>query len=120
MRVPVAPLATLPPGTTAVFAVEVDGLPDAAFAVRLPSGELRGYVNRCRHANLPLDWADGRFLDPRGLLLCRAHGALYDPADGRCVGGPCLGKSLRPVRLEVEGDLVVATAVASPATPGTP
>ncbi len=55
MRVPVVSLDELPPGSTALFEVEVDGARDQAFVVRLSSGELRAYVNRCRHANLPLD-----------------------------------------------------------------
>lgn len=120
MREPIVPLSELPPGETAVFALEVDGARDQGFVVRLPSGELRGYVNRCRHANLPLDWADARFLDEGGLLRCRAHGARFRAEDGFCVEGPCLGASLRPVRVEVEAGLVVATAVAmqAPRSPG--
>jgi nitrite reductase/ring-hydroxylating ferredoxin subunit len=117
MRQPVVALDLLPPGTTAVFSIEVDGARDGAFAVRLPSGELRGYVNRCRHANLPLDWADGRFLDGEGLLACRAHGARFRPEDGVCVAGPCLGRQLRPIKLELDQGMVVATAVAQRAAP---
>jgi nitrite reductase/ring-hydroxylating ferredoxin subunit len=114
MRVPVVPLAELSCGATAVFALEVDGERDQGFVVRLPSGELRAYVNRCRHANLPLDWADGQFLDEGGLLACRAHGARFLPDDGLCVAGPCLGKKLRPIRVEVDAGVVIATAVANP------
>jgi nitrite reductase/ring-hydroxylating ferredoxin subunit len=115
MRVPIVPLESLAPGTTAVFSVEVDGSLDGAFLVRLASGELRAYVNRCRHANLPLDWADGRFLDAQGLLACRAHGARYRPEDGHCIEGPCLGRQLRPIQVSVDAGVVVATAVAEPA-----
>src|SRR5579872_3428190 len=115
MRVPVVPLSRLAPGTTAPFEIEVDGAREGAFVVRLASGELRAYVNRCRHASLPLDWGDARFLDDAGQLACRAHGARYAPEDGACTGGPCAGKKLRPIRVVVEGDLVVATEVAHPA-----
>jgi nitrite reductase/ring-hydroxylating ferredoxin subunit len=115
MKTPIVPTAELAPGTTAVFQVEVDGARDGAFAVRLPSGEIRAFVNRCRHANLPLDYADGRFLDQRGLLRCQAHGAGFRPDDGLCVEGPCLGKQLRPIKVEVEGGVAYATAVAQPA-----
>lgn len=114
MRVPIVRLAALEAGRTVSFELEVDGERDRAILVRLPGGELRAYVNRCRHANLPLDWGDDRFLDETGALACRAHGARFAPEDGRCLSGPCLGRSLRPVRVELEGDLVVATAVARP------
>jgi nitrite reductase/ring-hydroxylating ferredoxin subunit len=115
MRVPIVRLSELGPGKTAGFELEVDGARDGAFVHRLPSGEFRAWVNRCRHANLPLDWGDGRFIDDDGLIACRAHGARYETDTGRCVGGPCMGKQLRPVKVELEGDLVVATAVAHPA-----
>jgi len=114
MREPIVPLSELPPGSTAVFALEVDGARDQGFLVRLSSGELRAFVNRCRHANLPLDWADAKFLDGGGLIRCRAHGAGYRTEDGFCVEGPCLGASLRPIQVEVDAGLVVATAVAHP------
>lgn len=112
MRLPIARLSELRPGETVGFDLEVDGLRDRAFVVRLPSGDLRAYVNRCRHANLPLDWGDDRFLDEHGKLACRAHGARFEPDDGRCFEGPCWGKQLRPVKIEVEDDLIVATQVA--------
>ncbi|MBI3725489.1 Rieske 2Fe-2S domain-containing protein [bacterium] len=118
MRVPIVRLSELGPGTTAPFRIDVDGQEEGAFVVRLSSGELRAYVNRCRHASLPLDWGDARFLDESGLLACRAHGARYAPEDGACVDGPCPGKKLRPVRVEVEGDLVVAREVAHASLPG--
>jgi nitrite reductase/ring-hydroxylating ferredoxin subunit len=36
-------------------------------------------------------------------LVCRAHGALFAPDDGRCVAGPCEGESLVPLRIERRG-----------------
>ena len=112
MRVPIVRLAELHPGQTRGFDLEVDGQRDKAFVMRLATGELRAYVNRCRHANLPLDWGDERFLDEEGKLACRAHGARFDPGDGRRFEGPCWGKQLRPVKVELDGELLVATAVA--------
>src|SRR3954468_15449396 len=117
MRVPIVRLAELPSGQTRGFEIQVDGQPERAFVVRLPgrdggagdggAGDLRAYVNRCRHANLPLDWGDDRFLDEEGKIACRAHGARFEPEDGRCFAGPCWGKQLRPVKVELDGELVV-------------
>lgn len=68
-----------------------------AFAVR-HGGLVRAYVNRCPHADLELDWLPGEFFDAERLyLICAVHGALYDPSDGRCAGGPCRGEGLAPL-----------------------
>ena len=51
---------------------------------------------------LPLDWGDEDFLtDDKKFILCKNHGALYDPKTGLCVAGPCAGESLEKV--EVHG-----------------
>jgi nitrite reductase/ring-hydroxylating ferredoxin subunit len=76
-----------------------------AFAVRY-RGRALGYLNRCAHTGLELDWIAGRFLDSEGRwLICAAHGALYEPGTGACAGGPCDGRGgLIPVALvEIDG-----------------
>ena len=75
------------------FDLERDGKRVPAFAIRA-NGVVRGYVNVCAHQGLALDWTPLKFFDDEGHLTCTAHGALYDPDDGRCVGGPCRGKGL--------------------------
>jgi len=60
-----------------------------AFALRF-DGQLRAYINRCLHVPTEMDWQPGEFLDSdKRWILCSIHGATYEPADGRCVGGPC-------------------------------
>ena len=67
-----------------------------------------GYINRCPHAGHPLDLIPGRFLTADGLLLlCSSHGALFEKSTGLCVAGPCPGRSLTPVPLEVRSGLVM-------------
>ncbi len=64
-----------------------------------------GYVNSCPHQGLPLDWQGDRFISlDCGLIMCATHGALFQIADGFCVDGPCVGKSLEPVPVVVDGD----------------
>ena len=59
------------------------------------------YLNRCLHVPTEMDWQEGQFLDGDGaFIICSIHGALYEPATGRCVGGPC-GRG-RLVALQVE------------------
>jgi len=78
-----------------------------AFAVRY-RGQVVAYLNRCAHVAMELDWVAGQFFDRDGeALLCATHGAAYDPADGRCVGGPCAGRGgLRRLRVVEEDGTV--------------
>jgi nitrite reductase/ring-hydroxylating ferredoxin subunit len=76
------------------------GRPARAFALRF-DGELRAYMNRCAHVPTEMDWQPGEFFDlDRRWILCSIHGALYEPADGRCVGGPCGRGRLTPLRVQ--------------------
>lgn len=64
-------------------------------------GRVYGYLNRCAHVPMELDWAEGQFFESSGLyLMCATHGAIYAPDTGHCVGGPCRGARLRPVGVE--------------------
>jgi nitrite reductase/ring-hydroxylating ferredoxin subunit len=70
-------------------------------------GKVYGYVNRCPHAGVPLDWTPDRFLDHTNtLIMCATHGALFGIEDGLCVAGPCKGRSLAAIDVTVaSGDL---------------
>ncbi|ABS62960.1 Rieske (2Fe-2S) domain protein [Parvibaculum lavamentivorans DS-1] len=68
---------------------------------------LRAYVNECPHANQPLDSRPGRFLtQDEKSLICGGHAALFRIEDGLCTNGPCAGKSLQPVPVEVVDGVV--------------
>lgn len=76
------------------FEIERGGERVPAFVVRW-RGSVYGYLNRCAHIGVQLDWIEGRFFDAEGaMLVCATHGARYRPATGRCAGGPCRGKTL--------------------------
>jgi nitrite reductase/ring-hydroxylating ferredoxin subunit len=82
------------------FEIERDGKSMQAFAIRF-QGRVHGYLNRCAHVPIELDWNHGEFFDSSKLyLMCSTHGAIYVPETGRCVGGPCRGGRLEPVVLE--------------------
>lgn len=67
-------------------------------------GRVYGYLNRCAHVPMELDWAEGQFFESSGLyLMCATHGAIYAPDTGKCVGGPCRGGRLRPVQVDERG-----------------
>jgi nitrite reductase/ring-hydroxylating ferredoxin subunit len=56
---------------------------------------------------MEMDWRPGQFFDESGRwLMCATHGALFEPSNGHCVAGPCVGKALIPI-LCTEQDGVV-------------
>ena len=68
-----------------------------AFVLRI-DGQARAWLNRCAHVPVELDATPGRFLDDAAqVIVCSTHGAVYDPVSGRCLRGPCRGKSLHPI-----------------------
>jgi len=81
------------------FEVDYGGRAAPAFAVRY-GGRVHGYLNRCAHVAMELDWQEGVFFDLAGHdLLCSTHGARYDPRSGRCLGGPCHGTPLVKLKM---------------------
>ena len=72
-------------------------------------GSFHAYVNRCRHMTTPLDFIRDRFLSEDGRnLMCYTHGALYEPATGFCIAGPCKGESLYRLPVQVDrGEVLV-------------
>ena len=84
-------------GKAVVFDVLQFGQPARAFALRF-DGRVVAYLNRCLHVPTEMDWQPGEFLDAdREFIICSIHGATYEPAGGRCVGGPCGRGRLTPI-----------------------
>jgi nitrite reductase/ring-hydroxylating ferredoxin subunit len=109
-RAPLCLLAEIPDPGSRGFELE-EG---AIFLVRR-GGVLKGYVNSCPHTGGPLDWVEHQFLDlERGHILCATHGALFRLEDGHCLAGPCVGKDLKPVALDVVAGEVRLAHVPSP------
>lgn len=97
----------LAPGTTVTFQLERDGGRVSGFLVAWDGG-YHAYVNRCPHAGTPLDlWPNEFFSEDGSVLVCSTHGALFEPASGRCVAGPCAGDALDRLAVRREGDSIV-------------
>ncbi len=76
-------------GNALVFDVLHFREPAHAFALRF-EGRVVAYLNRCVHVPTEMDWQPGEFLDSdKRYIVCSIHGATYEPANGRCAGGPC-------------------------------
>ena len=87
-------------GKAVRFEVEYFGDPAPAFVVRY-RGRVRGYLNRCAHVALELDWREREFFDSEGRdLICSTHGATYAAHSGACLGGPCGKAPLVALRIE--------------------
>ena len=79
---------------------------ERGFAVR-HRGTVHAFLNQCPHAFTELDWNPGEFFDEAALyLVCSTHGAMFEPASGYCVAGPCRGARLTPLAVrEHEGEV---------------
>jgi nitrite reductase/ring-hydroxylating ferredoxin subunit len=85
------------------FMVELDGEPAFLVATR-HRGQPRAWHNVCPHQGRALNFAPDRFLtDDAGHLVCCAHGAVFEPDQGRCISGPCQNAELKAVSVR-EGD----------------
>ena len=111
----ICPSATLiERGAGVRFGVRVGERIEAAFVVR-HQGVVRGFVNRCAHKLVELDWEPGQFFSADGRhLICATHGALYDPASGMCVAGPCRGGRVPPVSVREHDGFVWLAEPAAP------
>jgi len=79
------------------FPVTAGGEDRTGFVIRY-GNKVYGYLNRCAHVPIELDWNEGEFFESSGCyLMCSTHGALYMPESGRCAGGPCRGGRLQAI-----------------------
>lgn len=103
----------LPDGDARGFAVP--GFRHKVIVVR--KGEsVFAYLDACPHYSpgTPMAWKANAYLDGEGKhIACHSHGALFDIETGECLAGPCLGKSLQAVALEIDrsGHIRVSAAV---------
>ena len=82
-------------GHAVSFDVNYAGQTCRAFAIRY-EGTAHAYLNRCTHVAMELDWQPDRFFDLTGhYIVCAAHGAMFRPDSGQCVGGPGRGGLLK-------------------------
>ena len=95
-----ASLALEERGRAVLFDVLLWREPARAFVLRF-DGAVIGYINRCAHVPTEMDWQEGEFLDlDKRFIVCSIHGAQYEPGDGQCIAGPCVGARLLPLRVE--------------------
>ncbi len=89
------------------FHVTRGGMAHPAFVVRFKNS-VYGYLNRCAHLMLQLDYGNSEFFDTAGeYLVCCNHGAMYEPDTGLCINGPCYGGKLIQLSMDEQDGYVV-------------
>jgi nitrite reductase/ring-hydroxylating ferredoxin subunit len=92
------------------FSVGAGDWPFRGFVVR-KGDDVFAYQNYCVHVGHPLNWAPDSFLTKdRSAIICASHGAVYEIDSGLCVAGPCKGKNLRRVAVDVRDGEIFVTA----------
>lgn len=87
--------------------------PFRGFVVR-QSEQVFAYQNFCVHVGHPLNWMPDRFLTKdNAAIICASHGAMYEIEGGLCFAGPCKGKALRSVDIDVRDGVVYVTGPTS-------
>jgi len=90
----------IPEGAARGFDPDDDGQ-DALFVVR-SDGVLRAWRNACPHAGAAMALRKDVYLNAAGTrIVCHAHGAEFLPENGLCVQGPCVGRRLTAVQIEI-------------------
>lgn len=79
------------------------------FLLRREDDEIVAWRNSCPHEpDVPLDPGSGAIVTDRH-LVCHKHGARFERGDGTCTHGPCAGKRLDPIEIEVnDGEVCLA------------
>ena len=104
----VASLGELKEGESKKFWIKRPDRVTEAFLIR-KNGKNFAYLNLCRHWTVGLDFEDNDFFsEDKEWLVCKNHGAVYDPRTGECQGGPCGGASLYRVPLVEENGMIWA------------
>lgn len=101
------------PGAREFELPEEDGT-EYGFVVR-QGDHIRAYINSCPHTGAALNWAPDRFLTKSGdRIMCGVHGAIFRIEDGHCLQGPCEGRDLHPLAVEIEEDTIFIRPGTSP------
>ncbi len=91
------------------FSIGEGDWPYKGFVVR-QGDNVYAYQNFCVHVGHPLNWRPDSFLTKdRDAIICASHGAMYRIDSGECFAGPCKGRELRKVEIEVRDGEVFVT-----------
>jgi nitrite reductase/ring-hydroxylating ferredoxin subunit len=108
-EIAVGPIEELEDPGCREFQIGEGDWPFRGFVVR-EGDDVYAYQNFCVHVGHPLNWVPDSFLTKdRKKIICASHGAVYEIDSGLCVKGPCVGKSLNKVDVDVRDGVVYVT-----------
>ena len=100
-KIAIAGLDELRKKQSVKFKFRREGISRDGFAA-IFQGQVIVYENVCRHLPLTIDYGDNQFFtDDSKEIVCKTHGAIYDPLTGLCTSGPCKGASLFKIPFEL-------------------
>lgn len=109
VEVAVGAFAELPDPGCREFQIGDGDWPLRGFVVRQGDAAY-AYQNVCAHVGHPLNWVPDSFLTKdNSAIICASHGALYDIASGSCFAGPCVGKGLQSIKIELRDGMIYVT-----------
>jgi nitrite reductase/ring-hydroxylating ferredoxin subunit len=104
----IAPLEAVPTEGT-IRCVASGGGQEVEFICRREDGAVFGWRNSCPHEpEVRLDPGWGAEVC-EGQIVCHEHGARFEGGEGLCTYGPCRGKVLDPIDVEVQDETVYLT-----------
>lgn len=112
-EIAVGPLAEIENPGCREFQIGEGDWPFRGFVVR-EGDKVYAYQNYCAHVGHQLNWMpDGFLTKDRSSIICASHGAQYEIDTGLCFRGPCIGKSLRSVDLDIRDGMIYVTGPTS-------
>ena len=85
--------------STVKFKYQIAPEMQSGFVV-LFEGKYHAYLNQCQHMPIELDYKPNEFMDDeKEWIVCSTHGAIYHPASGECISGPCRGETLQKLNI---------------------
>lgn len=100
------PLTELPADSSKGFDLEINDKKLELVLVH-KEGKVVAYHNSCPHLGIRLEWQPDQFLDADGYFIqCSTHAALFTVHDGYCISGPCSGRSLKAVAVEIRDGVI--------------
>lgn len=111
-RIKISKSKQLKSGQCLTLDVEHDAKIFEIIVVCYAQDKLAVYLNQCPHTGVNLNWQANQCFDvTEEYLACSVHGALFQPADGLCIYGPCRGQSLKPLAFELDNGELFITPV---------
>ncbi len=95
----IAATQELQEGQSVKFEIDRKDRKTEAFVIK-KNGKYYSYLNLCRHWSVGLDFDDNDFFsEDKAWLVCKNHGAIYEPVTGICEGGLAVARRFTACRL---------------------